>query len=99
MDVAAGDVVVAATDGVWDNVFPEELAGVVDAAQRRGETPSAAAATVAQLALSRRAWAPCLSSQLYCKAHPKKEMPALLSHAALDVKVPRCLSAVYTPGA
>ena len=58
MDVAAGDVVVAATDGVWDNVFPEELAGVVDAAQRRGETPSAAAATVAQLALSRRALAP-----------------------------------------
>ena len=56
--MAAGDVVVAATDGVWDNVFPEELAGVVDAAQRRGETPAAAAATVAQLALSRRALAP-----------------------------------------
>ena len=62
VDVAAGDVVVAATDGVWDNVFPEELAGVVDAAQRRGDAPAAAASVVAQLALSRRAWAvlhPC----------------------------------------
>ncbi|KAK9844187.1 hypothetical protein WJX81_007473 [Elliptochloris bilobata] len=53
VEVAAGDVVVAATDGVWDNVFPEELAGVVDSAQRRGDTPAATASTLAQLALSR----------------------------------------------
>ncbi len=55
MAVAAGDVVLAATDGVWDNVFPEEVAGVVDSAQRRGDAPDATAALVAQLALSRRA--------------------------------------------
>jgi protein phosphatase PTC7 len=53
--VAAGDVVVAGTDGLWDNVFPGEAADLASAAAARGEPPGGAARALAALARTRAA--------------------------------------------
>ena len=55
LEVAPGDIIVAATDGVFDNVYPDEAAALVSLAQRSGETPAAAAATLAEFARTRAA--------------------------------------------
>ncbi len=38
-----GDIVVAGTDGLLDNVFPDEAAAIATVAQRKGESPGVAA--------------------------------------------------------
>ena len=38
-----GDIVVAGTDGLLDNVFPDEAAAIVSVAQKKGESPRVAA--------------------------------------------------------
>lgn len=53
LDVRKGDVVVMATDGVLDNVFPREAEAIVSLIHRRGEPPSVAAEGLAQFAQSR----------------------------------------------
>ena len=53
VDVAAGDIIVAATDGLFDNVYNEETAVLVSELRRRGKEPEAAASGVAQFARSR----------------------------------------------
>lgn len=53
--VSAGDVLVAGTDGLWDNVFPREAADLAAAAAGRGEAPSGAARALAALARTRAA--------------------------------------------
>ena len=45
----AGDIVVAATDGVWDNVYPDECAAVVSQVASRGDKPAVAAAALAHI--------------------------------------------------
>ncbi|XP_078442219.1 putative protein phosphatase 2C 55 [Wolffia australiana] len=49
----AGDVIVAGTDGLLDNLFGEEVAAVVAEAVRDGLSPQAAAAEIAALARRR----------------------------------------------
>lgn len=39
MDVRQGDIVVAATDGLFDNVYPDEAASIVAAAKVRRAAP------------------------------------------------------------
>jgi len=53
VDVSAGDIIVAATDGLFDNVYNEETAVLVSELRRRGQEPKAAASGVAQFARSR----------------------------------------------
>lgn len=48
MTLEGGDIVVAGTDGLFDNVFPEEAAALVRHARSRGEPAAAAARTLAQ---------------------------------------------------
>lgn len=48
-----GDIVVLATDGVTDNVFPEEAAAIVSVIQRKGEAPQVAATGLAHYASMR----------------------------------------------
>lgn len=55
LDVEPGDIVVAATDGVFDNVYPDEAAALVSLAQRKGDGPQAAATTLAEFARTRAA--------------------------------------------
>lgn len=55
IDVRQGDIVVAATDGLFDNVYPDEAASLVAASKERGETAQVAAATLAQFARVRAA--------------------------------------------
>ena len=55
MPVGAGDVVVAATDGVFDNIYPDEAAAMVTMAKKNGDSPEGAAALLAQFARSRAA--------------------------------------------
>ena len=57
----AGDVVVAGTDGLFDNVFAEEAASMACASAAAGEGPAAAAATLAAFARSRAADPLCAS--------------------------------------
>ena len=52
-DLQKGDVVVLATDGVTDNVFPEEAAAIISVIQRKGETPQVAATGLANYASMR----------------------------------------------
>lgn len=59
--VAAGDVIVAGTDGLFDNVFPEEAATMACDARAGGEGPAAAAAALAAFARSRAADPRCRS--------------------------------------
>ena len=53
IEVQAGDIVVAATDGVFDNVYPDEAAAVVAAAKEKGDSPATAATALAQFARTR----------------------------------------------
>lgn len=53
VDLSAGDIIVAATDGLFDNVYNEETAVLVSELRRRGQQPEAAASGVAQFARSR----------------------------------------------
>ena len=48
--VRKGDVVVLATDGLIDNVFPEETAALINTLQKRGDPPRVAAAGLADFA-------------------------------------------------
>lgn len=48
-----GDIVVLATDGVIDNVFPQETAALISVIQRRGDPPRMAAAGLAEFAKMR----------------------------------------------
>lgn len=50
LDVKKGDVLVLTTDGVSDNVWPQEAAAVVSTIMRRDGTPSVAAAGLANFA-------------------------------------------------
>ncbi|KAK9828690.1 hypothetical protein WJX72_001546 [[Myrmecia] bisecta] len=50
VDVAAGDVVICGTDGLWDNVFTEESVTIVRTLHQRGDNPHVAAAALAQFA-------------------------------------------------
>ncbi|XP_062214237.1 probable protein phosphatase 2C 80 [Phragmites australis] len=51
--VAPGDVIVAGTDGLFDNLYNNEISGVVVEALRVGLTPQAAAQKIAALARQR----------------------------------------------
>ena len=44
------DIIITATDGLWDNVWPGEIAQLARAFQQRGTAPAAAAAGLAQYA-------------------------------------------------
>lgn len=51
----AGDVLVVGTDGVFDNVYPDEAAALVAVSKARGEPPHMSAAGLAQYARKRAA--------------------------------------------
>ncbi|BDA45683.1 probable protein phosphatase 2C BIPP2C1 [Coccomyxa sp. Obi] len=53
--VRAGDILVAATDGVWDNVFVQDCAALVASASHQGASPAQAAESLARHAHSRAA--------------------------------------------
>lgn len=55
ISVQPGDVVVAATDGLFDNVYPDEAAAMVAVARHNGDSPGAVAALLAQFARTRAA--------------------------------------------
>ncbi|EFN54672.1 hypothetical protein CHLNCDRAFT_24539 [Chlorella variabilis] len=55
VEVRQGDIVVAATDGLFDNVYPDEAASLVSASKERGENAQAVAVTLAQFARMRAA--------------------------------------------
>ncbi|PSC69359.1 Serine threonine family 2C [Micractinium conductrix] len=55
VEVKPGDIVVAATDGLFDNVYPDEAASLVAASKERGETAQVAAVSLAQFARMRAA--------------------------------------------
>ena len=61
-----GDVVVLATDGVIDNVYPQETASLLSVIQRRGDPPPIAAACLTQFAKFRLVSSP-RSSDIHCK--------------------------------
>lgn len=53
VEVMPGDVLIIATDGLFDNVYPDEAASVIMAAKRRGDGPGEAALMLAQHARTR----------------------------------------------
>jgi protein phosphatase PTC7 len=53
LQVAAGDVVVAGTDGLFDNLFDNELMGVVVHSTRAGFDPQCTAQNIVALARER----------------------------------------------
>jgi protein phosphatase PTC7 len=55
IEVEIGDIVVAATDGVFDNVYPDEAAAMVTVAKKNGDSPELAATLLAQFARTRAA--------------------------------------------
>ena len=62
--VKKGDVVVLATDGVIDNVYPQEAAGVVSVIQMRGDPPRVAASGLAEFAKFRCSHCPSAKTML-----------------------------------
>lgn len=50
LDMKKGDVLILTTDGVSDNVWPQEAAAVVSTIMRRGGPPNVAAAGLANFA-------------------------------------------------
>jgi len=52
-DVKLGDVLIVATDGLWDNVFMEEVTSIVSTALRAGRSPGDAAQELVNLAHER----------------------------------------------
>lgn len=55
VDVQHGDVLVAATDGLFDNVFPDEAAAIVGMSKEKGHSPKEAADLLAKFARTRAA--------------------------------------------
>lgn len=55
MDLTAGDIIVAATDGLFDNVYNEETAVLVSELRQAGHQPEEAASGIAQFARRRAA--------------------------------------------
>ena len=55
VDLSAGDIIVAATDGLFDNVYSEESAVLVSELRKRGQDAEAAASGLAQFARTRAA--------------------------------------------
>lgn len=53
IDVEAGDVIVAGTDGVYDNLYNEDITGVVVSSVRAGLDPKATAQKIGDLARAR----------------------------------------------
>lgn len=53
VDVRPGDILIAATDGLFDNVFPDEAAALVHLSKKKGDGPAEAAASLAKYAKSR----------------------------------------------
>lgn len=53
VDLRPGDIVIAATDGLFDNVFPDEAAALVHLSKKKGEGPAEAAAALSKYAKSR----------------------------------------------
>jgi len=53
IDVQSGDVIVAGTDGVYDNLYNEEITGVVVSSVRAGLDPKGTAQKIAELARQR----------------------------------------------
>ncbi|CAF1985715.1 hypothetical protein HID58_075920 [Brassica napus] len=53
IDVEAGDVIVAGTDGVYDNLYNEDITGVVVSSVRAGLDPKGTAQKIADLARAR----------------------------------------------
>ncbi|XP_010465009.1 PREDICTED: probable protein phosphatase 2C 80 [Camelina sativa] len=53
IDVESGDVIVAGTDGMYDNLYNEEITGVVVSSVRAGLDPKATAQKIADLARQR----------------------------------------------
>ena len=53
LHVAAGDIVVAGTDGLFDNLFDNELMGIVVQSSRAGLNPETTAQNIAALARKR----------------------------------------------
>ena len=51
--MSPGDVLVVATDGLWDNVFPEEVTSIVTGELAAGRGPQAAAKALVDLAHTR----------------------------------------------
>lgn len=50
MEVRSGDIVVAATDGLFDNMHPHEIAEVVSHGKEQGLTPTQLAWILAEIA-------------------------------------------------
>lgn len=65
LKVNEGDIVVAATDGLFDNVYPDEAAALVTLSKEMGEEPERAAMTLAQFARTRAADSTHLSPFAY----------------------------------
>lgn len=55
VDVKHGDILIAATDGLFDNVFPDEAAALVAMSKNKGEDPHKAAELLAKFARGRAA--------------------------------------------
>jgi len=53
LTVTPDDIIVTGSDGLWDNVFPEEVATIVSRCCERGEAPDTAAAVLARYARMR----------------------------------------------
>lgn len=53
VDLRPGDILIAGTDGLFDNVFPDEAAALVHLSRKKGETPGEAAASLTKYAKSR----------------------------------------------
>lgn len=55
VDVQPGDVLIVATDGLFDNVYPDEVAALVGLSKQKGESPQEAAELLAKFARARAA--------------------------------------------
>ena len=53
VEVQPGDIIIAATDGLFDNVFPDEAAALVHLSKKKGDGPDEAAASLTKYAKSR----------------------------------------------
>ena len=92
MTLEGGDIVVAGTDGLFDNVFPEEAAALVRHARSRGEPAAAAARTLAQYTYTKScddrhmspfAYAAQVGGALSCTCRPRSQSWLLLLPAPI----------------
>lgn len=65
VEVKHGDILIAATDGLFDNVFPDEAAALVALSKNKGEDPHKAAELLAKFARGRAADSKYLSPFAY----------------------------------